>query len=470
MRPIAPCYAHARMTRVLVIGLDCAPPALVFDRLRRSMPSIASLMRRGAWGPLRSTLPPITVPAWTCMVSGRDPGELGLYGFRKRVPGSYALEMADARDVEVPRVWDVLGDAGKRVSVLYVPPTSPPLAVNGQLVSCFLTPSSEVPHTHPPELAATLSTRFGPHAPDVGELRAAEPDRLLEELYATGRQHFGVARAMWKEERPDFLMMVEMGTDRLHHALWTHLDPDHPEHDRSHRLVREVRDYYAFLDAEVGALVRETDEDTAILIVSDHGARRMEGAICVNEWLRRRGWLMLKEAPREPGPLRAELVDWSRTRAWAEGGYYARVFLNVEGREPEGIVPAERLDAEVAALAAELEAMQIEGVDGLSVRAHRPRDLYRAVRGLAPELLVIFGDLAYRSVSLVGGSLFEREDDRRPDGANHDWDGVFVAAGRGVGARGELHDLSIHDVGPTILRLMGVEVPSGWLGRDRSAS
>ena len=57
------------MTRVLVVGLDCAPPALVFDRLRRSMPSIASLMRRGAYGPLRSTLPPITVPAWACMIS-----------------------------------------------------------------------------------------------------------------------------------------------------------------------------------------------------------------------------------------------------------------------------------------------------------------------------------------------------------------------------------------------------------------
>jgi predicted AlkP superfamily phosphohydrolase/phosphomutase len=133
-------------------------------------------------------------------------------------------------------------------------------------------------------------------------------------------------------------------------------------------------------------------------------------------------------------------------------------------------VPAERLDAEVAALAAELEAMQVEGVEGLTVRAHRPRDLYREVRGLAPELLVIFGDLAYRSVSLVGGSLFQREDDRRPDGANHDWNGIFVAAGAGVGARGELQGLSIFDVGPTILRLMGVEVPSGWLGNDRSAA
>ena len=80
-------------SRVIVIGLDCAPPALVFDRWREHLPSIARLMDRGSWGPLRSTIPPITVPAWTCMVSGRDPGELGLYGFRNRVAGSYDLRV-----------------------------------------------------------------------------------------------------------------------------------------------------------------------------------------------------------------------------------------------------------------------------------------------------------------------------------------------------------------------------------------
>ncbi len=452
--------------RVLVVGLDCAPPALVFDRLRRSLPTLSGLMRRGAYGKLRSTLPPITIPAWTCMVSGRDPGELGLYGFRKRVPESYALSIADARDVRVPRVWDVLGDAGKKVGVLYVPPTSPPPAVEGQLVSCFLTPSPSAPHTHPPELAETLDARFGPHAPDVGELRAGEEERLLDELYDTARQHFAVARALWTEEKPDFAMMVEMGTDRLHHALWTHLDPSHPEHDPTHPLVREARDYYAFLDAQIASLLDATDDDTAVLVVSNHGARRMVGAVCINEWLRREGWLVLREEPTSPGALRPEHVDWSRTRAWGEGGYYARIFLNVEGREPEGIVPPARMEEEVTALRSALEGMELPSG---SVVAHRPVELYREVRGMAPDLLAFFGDLDYRAIGLVGtGSVFQEKDDRRPDGANHDWDGIFIAAGAGVSARGELEELSIYDVGPTILALMGVDVPEGWLGRDRS--
>ncbi len=452
----------------MIIGLDCAPPALVFERLRRSMPNVSGLMRRGAYGSLRSTTPPITMPAWASMVSGRDPGELGIYGFRKRVAGTYGLVTSDARDVVLPRVWDVLGQTGKRVAVLYVPPTSPPAPVHGQLVSCLLTPSPEAPHTHPLELAAALEARFGPHAPDVGELRASEPDRLLDELYATGRQHFGVARALWREERPDFLMMVEMGTDRLHHALWVHLDPEHPEHDPSHPLVRECRDYYAFLDAQIGALLDDVDDDTAVLVVSDHGARRMKGAVCINEHLRRTGWLTMKEEPRDPTPFRAADVDWSRTRAWGEGGYYARVFVNVAGREPEGIVEPSALEATVEALRAELEGMAGEDGASLRVKAHRPRELYREVRGDAPELLVFFGDLDYRAIAPVGTpSILQAEDDRRQDGCNHDWDGIFVAAGAGVEARGELAGLSIHDVGPTVLALFGVDVPADWLGRDR---
>src|SRR5690606_37846930 len=141
-----------------------------------------------------------------------------------------------------------------------VPMTSPPAAVNGTLASCFLGDGERF--THPPELGAMLNARFGAHAPDVSEFRIDDTAALLDELYDTARQHFAVARAAWTEERPDFLMMVELGTDRLHHAMWRHLDPSHPEHEPAHPLVREARDYYAFVDAEVGALIELADAET----------------------------------------------------------------------------------------------------------------------------------------------------------------------------------------------------------------
>lgn len=444
--------------RVMVIGLDCAPPALVFDRLARSLPNLTALTKRGAWGRLRSVTPPITVPAWACMVSGRDPGELGLYGFRARPEGSYQLRTSTRTDA--PRIWDLASAAGKKVCVLYVPLTSPPSKVNGQMVSCFLHEGG--PHTHPPELGAALEARFGPHAPDVSEFRTEDKGALLDELYDTTRQHFAVARALWVEERPDLMMMVEMGTDRLHHAFWRHLDPTHPEHDAAHPLVREACDYYAFVDAELGALVELADDDTSILVVSDHGARAMRGGVCVNEWLRRRGWLTLRDEPSSPARLTPEMVDWSRTKAWGAGGYYGRIFFNVAGRESEGVIEASDLDAEVTALVAELEADPL-----IRARAHRPAELYREVKGAPPELLVFFGDLDYRSLGSVGGEVFQLEDDRGPDGCNHDWDGVYIACGGE--ARGELEGLSIHDVGPTALRLLDLDAPPDWLGRDRSS-
>lgn len=442
------------VSRVLVIGLDCAPPALVFDRLARHLPNLTALRRRGAFARLRSVAPPITVPAWACMVSGRDPGELGLYGFRNRAPGTYDLSIG-ATTTDAPRIWDVATAAGKTSCVLYVPLTSPPPRVNGVSVSGFL--GTAPPFTHPPELAADLEARFGPHAPDVTGFRTDDLDRLLDELYETTRRRFAVGRALFRERRPDLTMLVEMGTDRLHHAMWRHLDPAHPDHDPADPRVRDARDYYAFVDAEVGAWIDEAGEDTTVLVVSDHGARAMLGAVCVNEWLRREGWLVLREAPSAPSPLTPAMIDWSQTRAWGAAGYYARVFLNVRGREPEGIVedPAHA----TAELAAALERDPL-----LRARAHRPADLYRATNGAPPDLLVFFGDLDLRSLGTVGGEVLVREDDRGPDGCNHDWDGIVIAAGPAIASRGELPKRSIHDVGPTALRALGLTAPPGWLG------
>ena len=72
------------MTRLLVIGLDCETPQFVFDEWRSDLPNLDRLMKEGVHGKLESTIPPITVPAWSSMLSSKDPGQLGLYGFRNR--------------------------------------------------------------------------------------------------------------------------------------------------------------------------------------------------------------------------------------------------------------------------------------------------------------------------------------------------------------------------------------------------
>src|ERR687896_1321122 len=137
----------------MLIGLDCAEPSLVLERWRDELPTLSGLMERGMYGPLTSVIPPITVPAWSCMMASRTPGDLGVYGFRNRADHSYdALFIANGSAIKEPRLWDLATRAGKRSIVLGVPGTYPPRPLNGVMVTCFLTPSANYQYTYPPML------------------------------------------------------------------------------------------------------------------------------------------------------------------------------------------------------------------------------------------------------------------------------------------------------------------------------
>ncbi len=453
--------------RVAVIGLDCAEPGLVFDAFADELPNLTRLMSQGTWGPLASVDPPITVPAWSCMVTGRDPGELGIYGFRNRTDHGYrSLAVADSGAVRRARVWDHLARAGKHVVVVGVPQTSPPVPVNGELVSCFLTPDPRTdPFTYPESLRAEIERLVGPYRVDVRNFRSEDRDRILAEIYQMTEQRFTVCRHLLDTRPWDFFMMVEIGLDRIHHAFWRFSDPAHPRHEPEHRYRDVIRNYYAYLDEEIGTLMERFDEDTVVMVVSDHGARPMHGAICVNEWLADAGYLVLEERPSAVTSFSEVKVDWRRTRAWGEGGYYCRLCLNARGREPEGIVEPDEFEPLRAELTDRLEALP--GPDGkpIGTRVFRPEQLWRERQGIPPDLIVYFGDLAWRSNGSLGhGRHWTFENDTGPDDANHDRNGICVIAGPDV-APGRRDDLAIYDIAPTILGLAGVPGDGGLRGR-----
>jgi predicted AlkP superfamily phosphohydrolase/phosphomutase len=452
---------------VAVIGLDCAEPRLVFDRWREELPNLDRLMGAGTWGPLRSVDPPITVPAWSCMMTGRDPGELGIYGFRNRSEHDYgSLTVADSRAVRIDRVWDHLAHAGKHVIVVGVPQTSPPVPVNGELVSCFLTADPRKdPYTYPAALRAEIESIVGPYRVDVRSFRSDDRDRILADVYEMTEQRFTVCRHLLDTRPWDFFIMVEIGLDRMHHAFWRFLDPEHPRHEPGHRYRDAIRNYYVYLDEEIGELLKRFDEDTTVIVVSDHGARPMQGAICINEWLAQEGYLVLEQPPRGLSPFGDADVDWSRTRAWGEGGYYCRLCLNVVGREPQGVVAPEEYEQLLDELADRLE--RLPGPDGKAIgtRAFRPQELWREQRGVPPDLVVYFGDLGWRSNGSLGhGRHWTFDNDTGPDDANHDRDGICVVCGPDVPAQ-RRDDLAIYDIAPTILGLCGLRPDDGMRGR-----
>jgi len=452
---------------MMVIGLDCAAPRLAFERYRDSMPNLSALMANGTWGHLRSSEPPITVPAWTCMVSGRDPGELGLYGFRNRVAGETGLRLADGTDVRVKRVWDWLGEHGYRVAPLFVPLTSPPTPVRGQMVSGLMWPGGDAPWCYPRVLESELIGRFGPYLPDVESFRGGDLDRIYRDVVAMTEQHFAIAEHVWRSKDPDFMMVVEIGLDRFHHAFWRHIDREDPRHEPANRWKDLGREYYQRLDHHIGRLRSLADANATVLIVSDHGAHAMRGGFCINEWLIQQGYLVLREAPTASSPLDPTRVDWSRTIAWAEGGYYARVFLNVRGRERNGAVPPERFGAIRDRLRCALEDARNDEGHLVPASVRIPQEHYRAAKGFPPDLMVYFDELKLRAIGSVGGGqIVIRENDTGLDGCNHDWNGIFVMSGGATIARGYVEGAEIYDIAPTILGAFGIPRPPGILGKD----
>jgi predicted AlkP superfamily phosphohydrolase/phosphomutase len=452
-------------SRALVIGLDCAAPQLVFDRWLDDLPAIRSLTERGAFGVLRSCDPPITVPAWSVMTSSRSPGALGFYGFRNRKDRSYdGLAFANSRSVRVPRVWDILSARNRDVIVLGVPQTYPVSPVNGVMVSCFLTPDLNRQYTHPPEFADEIKELVGEYMVDVPNFRTNDKDRLLADLEEMTDKRFKVAERLLETRPWDLFFMVEMGTDRIHHGFWRFTDPEHRLYEPGNKYEHAMLDYYKRLDEKIARLLRFADDDTAVLVVSDHGAKKIDGGICVNEWLRREGYLVLKEEPAEPMPLKPDMIDWSRTTAWGEGGYYCRLFMNVAGREPEGTIPAEDYERVRSELKAKLEALGDEQGNPIGTVAHRPEDLYAEQNGIPPDLMVYFGDLFWRSIGQVGtGTVHVFENDTGPDDANHAHNGLYILAAPGV-EPGPGAQRDIRDVAPTLLELLGEPVPAEMEG------
>jgi predicted AlkP superfamily phosphohydrolase/phosphomutase len=440
--------------------LDSVPPELLFDKLIERLPNMGRMYREGVHGKLRTCDPPITVPAWMVMMTGKNPGELGIYGFRHRKGAAYTDGyIVNSTHVKEKTVWDILSERGMRSVVLGVPPGYPPKeAQNVMQVSCFITPSQDRQFTNPPELRdEVLEAAGGNYVFDV-TFRTDDRSVLKKQLFEMTEKRFDVAERLAR--RPwDFFIMHEIGFDRLHHAFWKFFDPTHPKFVEGNEYRNVDLEYYSMVDRRLGGLLEIFGDDTATMVMSDHGSKAMKGAFCVNEWLAKEGYLSLTSRPSSQTDLEKADIDWGKTKAWGWGGYYARIFFNVKGREPQGVIDPADFQREKEELVRRISGIRDDKGAPMANTAFEPDRLYGKATGDKPDLMVYFGDLDWRSAGTLGHkSLYLSENDTGPDDSVHSMDGVFLMAKPGWKPKEHsLQGLGVGQIAATVLSMYGIE-------------
>lgn len=504
------------MSRILIIGLDGASPHLV-KRWQNDLPNLRHLMVKGTSGTLWSVIPPRSIPAWYCFVTGMNPAKLGVFGFSQRRPGTYDYTFANFSFCQAPPFWEWLNRCGIPTGILHVPGTFPPRPVDGFLVSGWPAPLNRgnLIFTYPSDLSREIDRFLGQPFEFIspkGIERDNEAEILPERLRIL-QMHGDVAEFVLKTRPWQIALVVFSPLDRASHQFWKHMDPTHPQHnpEQARKFGDALKRVYQASDEQVGRLLEILETGDWVFVVSDHGFGPTHRTFYLNEWLREQGYLVLRDekrvghvgwrtrligqlaAPlfwlnqasptfrRLTGPfkkralsnfLRDEYVrakehglvrlnhlpvDWSRTRAYSPDE--SSLYLNLRGRDPQGIVEP---GAEAARLLDEIETglRSIRHPDTgkpVSVQIYRKEAIYSGpFLAEAPELLIAMDDYCTDVMAELGfGALF---DTRPVRSANHTPEGLFIASGPGIPA-GRTMDAGLMDIAPTVLHLAGVPVP-----------
>lgn len=502
--------------RILVVGLDGATFDLIKPWAEEGyLPTLGRLMEQGAHGVLQSTIPPMTAPAWTSFATGTNPGKHRLYDWIARETDSYKFTPVTALDGKVPTIFSLLSSAGRKVCSLNVPMTYPPQPVNGVMVSGMPAPNMKVRITYPDGLLQEIVENVGDYMlyPDPGQAYSDSGIRaFLDRLYRCTELRVRTFDYLRARDQWDFAMIVFNGTDTVSHAMWKFMDPGHPLHDSddAHRYGTAIRDYYAFVDEQLGELVDSLGDDTTLIVMSDHGFGPFHKFIHVNNWLMREGFMRVKAKPLARakqtlfrlgfapmnvydllmriglGSLKREVVrgqgqsllkalflsfediDWNRTVAYSLGNV-GQICLNVTGREPLGCVkPGPEYHETREKLIERLADLRDPETGEPVVEAvYRREEIYSGVHlDSAPDIMFIprrleyfgFGEYEFGSHRVI-------ESMRRGISGTHRLNGIFLAYGGAIQAGQMIHGARIEDLAPTMLHIMGEPVPDHMDGR-----
>lgn len=497
---------HDDGLRLLVIGLDGA----TFDVMRPLMaagelPNLAALLDEGCGGPLESTIPPFSPPAWTSFMTGMNPGRHGIFGFVNFDPRSYThldSRPVTARSLAGHTFIDILSRAGYRLAVITVPITYPAWAINGYMVAGSPCPDTETGLATPEDFAAGLRHRYA----FLSTFWSKPNDEIIAGLVDMDERRTALALQLLDEKKPDAMVVVLGGTDRAQHNFWRYYDPGF---GARLNLPREadyqdvIPDIYRRADAAIGRLLARAGENTTVFVISDHGGGPAAMQVLhTNAWLRQQGLLTVKESQdrvvsslrravmaargrlgtRAEQRLRGFLpdrvieqgralvrnvahIDWPATQAYRFPMYPPTegVVINMAGRQRQGIVPPGREYERVRDGIVDQARQLIDPTTGCPIvlGAYKREELYDGPHAeRAPDIVLIL-DQDYRGGTNVHPPLVTTVDPSEYGKVNgeHRMHGVLLARGPTIRQGVWVENARLLDMAPTILYTLGEPVP-----------
>lgn len=503
---------------MLIIGLDAATPRLVERWVKEGrLPNLARFLEDGAYGEMLSVPNRNSAPAWSTMVTGLNPGKHGIYWFTEDDPVTYSYKFVNGSFRRGKAFWRILSDEGHKVGIMNVPLTFPAEKVNGVFVAGMDSPSAQDPRfTHPPELREeVIASAGGEYYVQPGLAHyviTGEIDEGIARLHRSIDKKAAVAKQLMTREW-DVFMVVFTESDVVKHFFWQQMEDPKPTDPLNHQTA--VRDTYEHLDRVVGELMETAGPKTTFMVVSDHGARYDDGLTrAIPSWLEHLGLLTYKtnaDTPLVSGlvqsaasktfrlldkrlspevrhllarrlpALRRKVevmmsfakVDWSRTQAYTDGKR-PEIWINLKGRQQEGIVEAEDYEAvRQKIIDAFTQAVGVSTGEPLIRAVHRREDAYSGpFVDRSPDLVIEWmdshPDLEIRNPD---GSTHKLTKDHLPDdpfdtmlNGGHDSYGMVALLGPGV-KPGRIYDAKIADVAPTVLYLRDAPIPSDVDGK-----
>lgn len=507
--------------RVVVLGLDGATWTLLDPLLAQNkLPTLGKLIQNGSRAVLRSCIQPSSEQAWSAFATGKQNGKFGIYGFYQRGNDSYALEYVNASHRRAATLWRILSDRRKKSVVVNVPLTYPVEPINGALVSGLMTPGISSQFTYPSELKNELLHALGEYIIDVDIERGEAGNEALGDLVARIKRMSELQTRAFEyllDKNPDwdFAMLVHRAPDTLCHKFWRYQDPTHPLYDEreAQQWGNVINDAYECLDAlNARLLERVTDENTTVIVMSDHGFGPLTHAVYLNLYFSQKGILayhaqtdggfasamragvkrlnhplvgvvkqkVFELLPQVKSNLHYSMaygnMDWAHTKAYAVGTM-GNVYLNVRGREPQGSVePGDYETVRDQVIAAMRELRDPETNNPIFDFVYRREAIYKGdAVNQAPDVVgLIDGPYhvaavdwrdsggAKPVVEKVGNQLLFASD----TSGQHRMDGILVANGETIVPNAPSpQSPGLIDIAPTILKLLGEPIPEDMDGR-----